>query len=401
MKRWLSIVGIGDDGLEGLAPAARRLIDRAEVLVGGERHLAMLPDDDREKLTWPTPLVGLIDDIKAHRGRRVCVMATGNPMFYGVGVTLARHIPIEEMEVVPAPSAFALACARLGWSQADVETLTLHGRPPESIHAYIQPDVRLLILSYDGSTPARVAELLRGCGYEESRMWVLEHMGGKDEKVLSGTAAEWPSQVTADLNTVAVECVAGATAELMARTPGLPDEAFRHDGQLTKREIRAATLAALLPMSGQHLWDVGAGCGSVGIEWMRAARGTRASAVERNRARVRFISENAVALGTPLLKVVEGTAPEALAGLDAPDAVFIGGGASAAGLFEACWEALQTGGRLVANAVTVEGEQALFAWHKEVGGELTRISISQASPVGRYQGWRPMMPVTQFSVVKS
>jgi precorrin-6Y C5,15-methyltransferase (decarboxylating) len=232
-------------------------------------------------------------------------------------------------------------------------------------------------------------------------MWVLEHMGGPKEEVLTGTAGDWPSLVTADLNTVAVQCVASATTELMARTPGLPDEAFHHDGQLTKREIRAATLASLLPMPGQHLWDVGAGCGSVSIEWMRAARGARATAIERSRARLRLISENAVALGTPMLTVVEGAAPAALAGLDAPDAVFIGGGASTSGVFEACWQALQAGGRLVANAVTVEGEQALFAWHKEVGGELTRISISQATPVGRYQGWRPMMPITQLSVVKS
>ena len=401
MTPWLSIVGLGEDGLEGLPPVARVLVERAEVLVGGDRHLAMVPEDGRERLTWTSPLLLLVERIMERRGQNVCVLATGDPMAYGIGVTFAKCLPREEMTVVPGVSAFSLAAARLGWNLAEADQLTLHGRPIELLNGYLQPNARLLILSEDGGTPTRVAEALCARGYDQSVLTALEHMGGPKEAIMEATAAEWDGRRTADLNTLAVACVAGPEAVLLPRSPGLPDEAFLNDGQLTKREVRAATLAALGPVAGQRLWDVGAGCGSIAIEWMRAAPNAEAVAVERNGDRLALIVANAAALGTPKLKVVEGAAPAALADLAPPDAVFIGGGATTEGLFSTCWQALPAGGRLVANAVTVEGEQALVSWRERVGGDLVRIAISRSDAVGPFTGWRPLMPVTQFQVTKT
>lgn len=400
MTPWLSIVGIGEDGLDGLSPAAAALVAAAEVLVGGERHLAMVPADGRERLSWPTPLIELIPEIERRRGRPVCVLATGNPLWYGVGTTLMRHFPVAETTIMPAPSSFSLACARLGWSLADVETLTLHGRPLEMLHPAVQPGARLLLLSEDGSTPAKVAELLCARGYGESRVTVLEHLGGAEERVVADTAAGWSLGQMAALNTIAIDSVAAPDAPFRPRVPGLPDEAFRHDGQMTKREQRAVTLSALGPAPDYLLWDVGAGCGSVAIEWLRMSHRCRAIAIERNEKRRGLIADNAAALGAPMLKIVAGEAPAALDDLPDPDAVFVGGGVSAGGLLEACWTRLKPGGRLVSNAVTVEGEQALTAWQAQHGGELTRIAVSRAEAVGGLTGWRPLMPVTQLAAIK-
>ena len=400
MNRWLTVVGIGDDGLDGLAPATRALVESAEAFIGGERHLAMLPDDGREKLAWPSPLLAVVDQIAARRGRRLCVLATGDPMCYGIGVTLAKRIPFDEMTVVPAPSAFSLACARLGWPLADIDTLTLHGRPVDLIQPLIQPGARLMALSDSGDTPAEVARLLLARGYGDSPVTVLEHMGGPAETIVTATAAAWADRRAADFNTIAVECLAGPGAEHLPRVAGLPDHAFVHDGQMTKREVRAATMAALGPTPGAKLWDVGAGCGSVAVEWMRAARGSTAVAVERDAGRCAMIARNALALGVPGLRIVEGVAPAALDGLDPPDAVFIGGGITAAGVAEACWTALGPRGRLVANAVTIAGEARLGALQADHGGTLTRIAVSRAEPVGGHLGWKPMMAVTQWQAVK-
>ncbi len=400
MARWLGIVGIGEGGLDDLAPRARALVDEAEILVGGARHLAMLPADHRPRITWRSPLAEVIEEIAGRKPRRVAVLASGDPMCFGVGVTLARRVPMTEMEIHPAPSAFSLACARLGWPVAEVETLTLHGRPLELLNAYPQPGARLLILSEDGTTPAQVAARLVALGYGRSRLWVFEHMDGAAERLIEGTAAGWDAPRAADLNTIAVDCVADADAPLRPRGPGLPDDAFAHDGQLTKREMRGITLARLGPVSGQLLWDVGAGAGSIAIEWMRAAPGARAVAIEHRPDRVALIERNAAALGVPKLDIIAGEAPAALAGLAPPEAVFIGGGAGTPELFETCWEALASGGRLVANVVTLEGEAAVLGWRARIGGELTRIAVSRAAPAGRFTGWKPLMPVTQFAAVK-
>jgi precorrin-6Y C5,15-methyltransferase (decarboxylating) len=398
--KWLSIVGIGEDGLDGLTPAAKALIDGADVLVGGDRHLEMIPLKGRETMTWPKPLLALIPQIEAHRGRKVCVLATGDPMHFGIGVTLARLLPIDETTIIPSLSAFALACARLGWSMAEVDCLTLHGRPLDLLRAYVQPKAKLLILAEDGNAPTKIAATLCDAGYGASPMTVLEHMDGPKEGRVDGTARDWRTEPAADFNTVAVTCVADKGTPRRTRLPGLPDAAFNHDGQLTKQEIRGVTLSALAPAAGELLWDVGAGSGSIGIEWMRVDPRNRAIAIERRAVRLGLIADNAAALGAPKLDVVDGEAPAAFVSLEAPDAVFIGGGLSDEAMLPACWEALPSGGRLVANAVTVEGERALLDWCDEQGGDLRRIAISRAEPMGSYRMWRPQYPVTQYVGVK-
>lgn len=398
--RWLSVIGIGDDGVAGLTAPARTFIDQAEVLVGGKRHFAMLPDDGRERLVWAKPFGRVVDEIVQRRGRRVCVLATGDPMWHGIGATLIKRVPATEMTVVPALSAYCLAAARLGWPLAQLDTVSLHGRPLELLNSYLQPGRRILVLSENRDSPAQVASVLRRRGYGASRLVVLEHLGGPGDRTRDGLAADWALNDVADLNTLAIECRADPAVTLLPRAAGLPDAAFEHDGQLTKREVRAATLAALAPVPGQLLWDVGAGCGSVAIEWMRAHPDCRAAAIEREPARLQMIAVNAAALGVPDLAVIAGEAPAALVGLDPPDAVFIGGGATTPNLFEACWSRLKEGGRLVANTVTIEGERRLFAWRDAVGGELVRFGIERAAHIGSYGAWHPFRPVIQYQVRK-
>jgi precorrin-6Y C5,15-methyltransferase (decarboxylating) len=398
--RWLSVVGIGEDGLEGLTPRARMLVDGAQTLIGGDRQLEMLPEDGRQRLTWPSPLTDLMPQIAERRGSPVCVLATGDPMFFGIGVTLARHFDADEMDVVPSLSAFSLAASRLGWPLADVEQMTLHGRPTSLIVPFILPGARLMILSDGADTPAQVTGILCERGYGDSKIYVIEHMGGPLERGLEGTAADWPHTDIAPFNTIGVECVAGVDAIILSRVPGLPDDAFTSDGNMTKREVRAATLAALSPIPGQHLWDIGAGCGAISIEWMRAHPSCRATAVESRADRIGLIARNAIALGVPRLGMIEGQATDVLAGLDAPDAIFIGGGASTPGLIDLCWDALPAGGRLIANVVTLEGEGALAEFRVRQGGELVRIAVSRAEPVGPFTGWKPLMTVTQLAAVK-
>lgn len=397
---WLSIVGIGEDGLAGLSPAARILIDNAEILVGGLRHLALVPDTGIPRWSWKTPLRLTVDDILAARGRRVCVLASGDPMWFGIGVTLARHVPTTECTIIPHLSAFTLAAARLGWPLADCVSLTVHGRSIDLLAPHLAPGQRLLVLSENADTPAQVARWLVTRGWGPSRLSVLARMGGPNETIVSASAESWSAPRGDDLNTLAIDCVAGSNARSLTTAAGLPDDAFIHDGQLTKREIRAATLSALAPLPGELLWDVGAGCGSIAIEWMRAAPRTRAIAIERDPSRVDLIARNAASLGTPRLKIVAAAAPMSLAGLERPDAIFIGGGISDEALLTACWDALAPRGRLVANVVTIEGEAKLAAWHARHGGAMTRIAVSRLEPVGPYHGWRALMPITQWSVVK-
>jgi precorrin-6Y C5,15-methyltransferase (decarboxylating) len=321
-------------------------------------------------------------------------------MCYGIGVTLTRSLPITEMTIVPAPSAFSLACARLGWALTDVETLSLCGRAPALVQAVCYPGARLLVLSAGSHTPAIVAQHLTQHGFGQSLISLLERMGGAHERRVEGTAASWDVVDVAALHTMAITCRADPGVPGWSRLAGLPDAAYHHDGQLTKREVRAMTLAALAPFPGQLLWDVGAGCGSIGIEWMRSDARCRAIAIEPHPTRLQYIADNAVALGTPNLTIVAGEAPAALRDLPPPDALFIGGGLSTDTLLATCWQALRAGGRLVANAVTVESEQMLLHWHGQWGGELTRIAIQRAAPIGKFLGWKAMAPVTQWAVVK-
>jgi precorrin-6Y C5,15-methyltransferase (decarboxylating) len=397
---WLTVIGIGEDGLDGLTRPARILVEHAEVLVGGERHLAMVPKGRAERLTWRQPITETLPEIAAQKDRRVVVLASGDPLWYGVGALLLRCFGREAMLVLPAPSAFSLAAARMGWPLAECTPLTLHGRPLERLALFLQPGARLLILSEDGATPASVAALLTELGWGESTLTVLERMGGPRERRRQGRASTWREPRVAELNTLAIECIAGPGARVYSRLAGLPDDAYRHDGQITKRVVRAATLAALAPLTGETLWDIGAGCGSIAIEWLRGA-GTRAIAIERDPARLALIAQNAAMLGVPEIEIIAGEAPAALAELSAPDAVFLGGGTGTPGVFEQAWSRLRSGGRLVANAVTVAGEARLAAWHATYGGRLTRIAVSEAETLGRGHAWRPLLPVTQLCILKA
>ena len=401
MTAWLTVIGLGEDGLDGISPAARALIDGAELLVGGERHLSKVPDNGTERLSWKGGFHEQVVVLEKHKGKRVVVLASGDPFCYGVGSVLARHYEADEIFTVPAPGAFSLAASRMGWSLPDLESLTIHGRPLETLNRFLFSGLRLLVLSRDGDSPAEVAALLTARGFGPSSITVLEHLGGDLENRLDGTASDWKHKRAADLNTLAIDCRAEAGATLYPRVPGLPEKAFEHDGQITKREVRAATLSALRPMPGQLLWDIGAGSGSVAIEWLRAERMAGATAVERNPVRAAAIARNALNLGVPHLNIVEGDAPEAFEDLEGtPDAVFLGGGVSQANLLPACWERLGPGGRLVANAVTIEAGEHLLAFRRAVGGALTRISVERAGPVGSLSGFKPLMAVTQLAVIK-
>lgn len=395
---WIVVVGIGEDGLEGLTPSALALVERAELLVGGDRHQAFVAETAAVRLTWKDGLEAAMAEMEKWRGRRVVVLASGDPMCFGAGVNLQRRFGATDLLVLPVPGSLALACARMLWSEPDVELVTLHGRPMDSFRLHVAPGARLIVLSQDGETPAKVAAMLCEMGYGPSPVTVLEHMGGPKENRFDGLAAGWGHPRTADLNVVAVECRPDPDAMLRSRVPGLPDEAYVSDGQLTKREVRAITLAALAPLPGQLLWDLGAGSGSIAIEWLRAAPRTQAVAVEGRPERCAAIALNAARLGVPRLKVVEGTVPKALENLlPQPDAVFLGGGVSRSGLLEAAYAALKPGGRLVANAVTLEAERRLLAFP---GGELRRIEISHPKKVGSLTAWEAKAPVTQLVVEK-
>lgn len=395
---WLHIVGIGEDGLDGLVPATRAVVEAADVILGGARHHELAENINAERLAWPSPFDAMVETIQGLKGRRAVVLVTGDPLWFSVGARIGRAIDPAEIVYHPQLSAFQLAAARMGWSLADVETLTVHGRPVEQMIAFIQPDVRLLILTTGAETPAQIAAFLTERGFGQSKMSVLAAMGGKDELRFDGLAENWSLEVPA-FNTLAVECVAAPDAALLPRVPGLADVLFQSDGTMTKQEVRAATLAKLMPMRGALLWDIGCGSGSVAIEWMRAARYARAIGIEPRDDRRAMAGANAMALGAPKLELVAGTAPDALTGLDAPDAIFIGGGMSRES-FVAAWNALRPLGRLVANAVTLESEAELMLLHKEFGGELVRLSVHRAEPIGGLTGWRPAMPVTQWSLVK-
>lgn len=383
---WLHIVGIGEDGMDGLTPATRAVVEAAEIIVGAERHHALSAQLTADRIPWPSPFNTMIDTLKSHRGRRVVVLVTGDPLWFSAGARIGRDMPVEEVVFHPQLSAFQLASARMGWSLADVETLTVHGRPVEQMIAFIQPDQRLIVLTTGAETPAQIAAFLAQRGFGGSKMTVLAHMGGADEARFEGTAEDWSHAVPA-FNTLCIECIAATGAALLPRVPGLADELFVSDGTMTKQDIRAATVAKLMPMRGALLWDIGTGCGSVAIEWMRAARYARAIGIEPRADRRAMAAQNALALGTPRLQLIDGKVPESLDNLEAPDAVFIGGGLSEA-TFEAAWAALRPLGRLVANAVTLESEAELIALYQSHGGSLVKLQTYRADSVGTRTGWR-------------
>lgn len=399
MASWLTVVGIGEDGFKGLGKNARHALLRATRIVGGQRQLDLLPACIRgERQLWPSPFS--LEPVLAQRGEPICVLASGDPMFFGVGASLARQVPNAEMLILPAPSSCSIAAARMGWPLQEVVTLSVVARPLAALNAQLFSGVRLLVLSNDGQSPAAIAALLRERGFGPSRLTVLEHLGGEAERRIEAVANDWTDPAIADLNLIAIECIAEPNTPRLSRLAGLPDSAFQHDGQLTKRDVRAITLARLAPTPGELLWDVGAGSGSIGIEWMRAHPSCRALAIEADEGRQLLIEHNRDALGVPGLQLIRGKAPHALAGLERPDAIFIGGGVTREGVLDTCWAQLKPGGRLIANAVTLQSEVTLMAWRERHGGELTRIHVAQAQPLGEFDTWRQALPITLLDVTK-
>lgn len=399
---WLSVVGIGEDGLPGIGDAARAAIAQAEFVYGGPRHLELAgPVISGETRAWASPISASIDAIVALDGHKVCVLASGDPFNHGIGATLSRYVDASQMTVYPHPSAFSLAAARLGWPLQDVVSLSLHGRPLDLVRPHLHAGARILALTSDENGPVVLAQLLTEAGFGISIVTVLEALGGPHETVRSQMAMSFKLVDVNPLNVCAVSVVALPGARILPLTPGRADALFEHDGQITKHDMRAMTLAALAPRRGELLWDIGAGSGSVAIEWMLADPSLTAIAIEANGERAARIGRNALACGVPGLRVVLGSAPGALDELDRPQAIFVGGGGSEAGVLDAAIAALRPGGRMVANAVTLELEAMLLARHAELGGELTRVALSRADAVGTMTAWRPAMPITQWVWVKA
>ncbi|MGI9408343.1 MAG: precorrin-6y C5,15-methyltransferase (decarboxylating) subunit CbiE [Hyphomicrobiaceae bacterium] len=399
--RWLNVIGIGDDGWDGLGTEARNLVEAADLIAGGARHIGMVPSVRAETRVWSGDFSSAVRDLEQERGRLVVVLASGDPLLYGVGALVARTFDRGEVRVLPHISTFAHICARMVWPQLDAEQVSLCGRPVERLRRALHDGHNLVVLSADGTTPATVARYLCAHGFGRSTMHVFEHLGGKDEAHREMAAADLDDSLHfADLNALAIECRADDGARAMSVAAGLPDDVFEHDGQITKREVRSITLARLEPQPGQLLWDIGLGSGSVSIEWLRFARGMRAIGVERNAGRAARARRNADSLGVARLTIVEGAATDVISDLKRPDAIFIGGGLTSEGLVPACWNALLPGGRLVANTVTLESEAILLEAFRTLGGDLTRIAIERADPVGTLTGWRPGMTVIQWAVTK-
>lgn len=400
-RRWLTIIGIGEDGIAGLGDEAKRRIAAAGIVFAGARHIELARSlINGETRVWQNPFERSLMEIEALRGSGVVVLASGDPFFFGVGASLSRRVDAADMMVIPAPSSFSLAASRLGWPLQDTETVSLHGRPIDLIRPYLQPGSRILALTSDENGPGALAALLEKSGFGNSPLIVLEALGGPEERISRHIARGFDLTGIDPLNICAVEVAAERDARVFSLAGGLDDALFDHDGQLTKREIRAVTLSSLAPRRGELLWDIGAGSGSIAIEWMLRHPAMRAIAIECDRERTARIGRNAQAFGVPGLTVIEGTAPAALVGLETPDAIFIGGGGSQAGVMDAAILALKPGGRLVANAVTTQMEAVLLRLHGLHGGALSRLDIARALPVGKMTGWRSAMPVTQWSWIK-
>ena len=401
-KPWLTIIGIGDDGWNGLTRRQQDIITAAKYIFGGKRHLDFLPETLQAKLKpWPTPFSEGVSEIIALKGQSIVALVSGDPMFFGAGVTLLRYLPVDEVLVLPHPSSFSLAAARLGWALQDVDCLSINGRPIRTVIGHLQPSSRLIILCENKDSPALLAKLLTEQGFGASKMIVMEHLGGEKEKIRTQNADTFHLDECENLVLVAVQCVADNCDAGYPCYAALADKNFLNDGQLTKQDIRAVTMAHLAPKWGEVLWDVGAGSGSISIEWLRATKGARAYAIEKNPERQDIISKNADHFGVIGLHLIKGEAPLCLSGLERPDAIFIGGGFTRPDLFDCCWQSLKSGGRLVVNAVTLETNAILQSEARKIGARLIHISLAEAEPLGNFHVWRGALPITMMIARKT
>jgi precorrin-6B C5,15-methyltransferase / cobalt-precorrin-6B C5,C15-methyltransferase len=388
------VVGIGADGMAGLAPPPKAELQRATVIYGSPRQLDLLDDSvTAQRREWPSPMLPALSTLFDDLTGDVHVVASGDPLLHGIGATLIRLFGPDRVVVLPHLSSVTLACARLGWAVQDTEVISLVTAEP---HTAVRRGGQAVVLSRDGTGPAILARLLTETGRGDSQLSVLEQLGGPAERRRSGTARDWsahPPHDVDDLNVIAVRYLPDDR-----QAHALPDDAFAHDGQITKQSIRAVTLTALAPRPGELLWDVGAGSGSIAVEWCRSGSGCAAVAFERDEERRKRIAVNAVAFGATV--EVLGEAPVAFNGAPTPAAIFVGGGLTRPGLLDACVDRLTVGGRLVANAVTAESEALVAQWYSKAGGELRRYQHYRGEPIGGFTGWRPALPVTQWSVVK-
>ncbi len=402
MSAWLSVIGLGLRGRSELAPAAAEALDQAEAVFAAPRHLDLVRPIAGEEVAWPARFEDGLYAVAARRGRPTAVLASGDPTHYGIATSLARHIAPTEMAIYPGPSGLTLAAARLGWGMQHSDVVSLHGRPLAALAPALAAGRRLLLLTDRRSRPATIADFLTKRGWGASTLTAMAELGGENETHVTARADEWPGDSgLSALVTVALVCAPAPDTPVWTWVPGLPEEAFEHDGKITKRAIRAITLAKLAPAPGAHLWDVGCGNGSIAVEWLRAAASSRVTAIEPKRERLNTARANLERLAGSGWNLVEGHAPQALEGLPTPDAVFIGGGLADQGVLESAWAALPAGGRLVANAVTLEGEERLLsARHELPGADLQRLNSATAEPVGTLTGWQPAMTVTQLAVTK-
>lgn len=395
----IEVIGIAAAGWESLGPGERDDVLNADLLLGGRRHLDLVPNaPGQRRVPWPSDVRGALPALlEGHESTSVVVLASGDPLVAGVAATIMELVGAPAVRIRPAVSSISLARARLGWPDETVEVIRLRGDDLDVVRRAVFPGRRLLILSRDADSPGEVARLLDGYGFGDSVLRILGDLGTTSESSRVSRAADFAGAAP-QLNIVGVECRT-RSAGSWSLAPGLPDELYDHDGQLTKRNLRASALAHLLPRPGELLWDVGAGAGSVAIEWLRCHPTCRAIAVEQDQRRVNRIQANAARLGVPGLSVQHGSAPDALAGLPRPDAVFVGGGASAETLAR-CWSALAPGGRVVVHAVTLETEMVLTEEWRRHGGELIRVSVERLEPIGGYHGWKPARAIVQWSVLK-
>lgn len=393
---WLTIVGLGEDGPEGLSPASRKALDEAEVVMGAARHLSLLPDLAVETLEWPVPFADGIPVLLSYKGRKTVALASGDPFWHGAGTSLTKHLDMGEWRSLPAPSTMSLAAAALGWPLENTLTMGLHAAPFARLRPHLATGQRAIVTLRDGDAIATFADWLTSLGFGDSTLHVLEALGGPRQRIRETRAN---AMTLTDIQHPVSVAIGMSGGPAMPTASGRPDTFFDNDGQITKRPVRALTLSTLAPLPGEHLWDIGGGSGSIAIEWLLSHPTTQATTVEIDPIRAERIAENAANLGVDRLTVITGAAPAALEDLPIPDVVFIGGGISQ-DMLETVWDQMPQGARLVANAVTLEAEVLLATWQAENGGDLLRIELAHANPLGRKRGWKSSYPIVQWSVTK-